>query len=74
MTGLHKRSLAPGSVHFSHLREMGTSLAGACIDICRDPTPERCNLLLMKLRGAEEGVRQFRRRLIADEELARDSD
>ncbi len=52
MTGLHKHQPAPGSVHFSHLIDMGAALAGACTDLARDPTPERCDRLIMKLRGA----------------------
>jgi hypothetical protein len=74
MNPVHKRSRAPGSVHFSHLIDMGAVLAGACTDLCRDPTPERCDMLLAKLRGAEQGVRQFRQALIVDGELARDPD
>jgi hypothetical protein len=53
---------------------MGDGLAAACADLCRDPSPERADALLMKLRGAEQGVRQFRRQLVADQEARRDPD
>jgi hypothetical protein len=74
MNPVHKHTPAPGSAHLSHLIDMGAALAAACTDLCREPTPERADMLLAKLKGAEAGVRQFRRQLVADQEARRDPD
>ena len=66
MTGLHKHSPAQTPFLIGHLVDMGEALAAACSELSRDPTPERCDMLLMKLRGAEQGVRLFRQALTAD--------
>jgi hypothetical protein len=74
MTGLHLRPPISSAVQFKHLQDMGDGLAAACADLCRDPSPERADALLMKLGGAQEGVRQFRRQLVADQDSRRDRD
>jgi hypothetical protein len=74
MTGLHIRPPASIAVQLEHLHDMSDSLATACTDLCRDPRPERADMLLAKLKGAEAGVRQFRRQLVADQEARRDPD
>ena len=50
--------------------DMGEALNAACVDLARNPTPEHCDQLLIKMQGAQQGVRQFRRALIADGEMA----
>ena len=50
----------------SHLIDMGDALNAACLDLARDPTPEHCDQLVMKMQGAQQGVRQFRQALLAD--------
>jgi hypothetical protein len=53
---------------------MGDALSGACADLAARLTLERCDQLILRLNGAEAGVRQFRQALIADQDLASDTD
>jgi hypothetical protein len=74
MNPVHKHEPAAGAFLIGHILDMGDGLHGACADLARDPTPERCDRLIMKLKGAEQALRQFRRALAADGELSRDPD
>ena len=50
----------------NYLSNMTEALNAACTDLARDPTPERCDQLIARLRGAEQALRQFRRVLVTD--------
>jgi len=53
---------------------MGEALNAACLDLARDPTPEHCDQLLIKMQDAQQGVRQFRQALLADGDPANERD
>jgi hypothetical protein len=53
---------------------MGEALAAACAELAKNPCLEQADALLARLAGATEGVRVFRRRLLADIEARRDYD
>ena len=74
MNPVHKHEPAAGAFLINHLVDMGESLNAACTDLARDSTPERCDQLIARLRGAEQALGQFRRTLVADGELAHDPD
>ena len=70
MTGLHKHEPAQAPFLIGHLVDMGDALNAACSELARDPTPERCDRLIMQLKGAEHALGRFRRALLADEDPA----
>lgn len=70
MTGLHKHEPAATPFLIGHLVDIGEALNAACTDLARDPTPERCDQLIARLRGAEQALGQFRRALVADGDSA----
>ncbi len=57
-----------------NLIDMGEALNAACLDLARDPTPEHCDQLLIKMQDAQQGVRQFRQALLADGDPANERD
>jgi hypothetical protein len=64
----HYRPSAAKPVLIGHLIDAGESLAASFNSLAKDPSPERADLLLAKLRGAEQGVEQFRRALAREGE------
>ena len=50
----------------SHLPDLGESLLTAAIDLSRDCTVERVDLMLARIKGAETNLTHLRRALIAE--------
>lgn len=64
---LARRLYAPSAeTLISHLPDLGESLHTAAIDLERDCSIERCDLMLARLKGAETNLIHLRRALIAE--------
>ena len=66
MSGLHKHEPASTPFLIGNLVDAGDSLAAAFANLAKSPTVNGCDILLSRLQGAQQGVRQFRRALLAD--------
>ena len=73
MTGLHKHEPAPAPFLIGNLLDAGDSLAVAFAALAKNPTLDGCDILIGRLTGAQQGVRQFRKALVAEGDLARDT-
>jgi hypothetical protein len=64
MNRCHKHQPPVPRAVLAHISDMGEGLSIACAELALEPTPDRCDTLVHKLKASTQAVSRFRRGLI----------